>query len=150
MCAYQGRRSNDEKVAVGGNLTSGWLREMKALRKTNMLRWEFKVRRQKGEPGQRDKLTYVSLIHQIGDTQAAGYKEGEIVSSVINCMVPSLTLWGVLETTPNLSLAQLFQFLEAHFNERSAEDLCNAMTCLVQSADESVLVLCLRKAQLQN
>ena len=39
--AYQGRTSNDEKVAVGNNLTSGWLREMEALSKTNMLRREF-------------------------------------------------------------------------------------------------------------
>ena len=93
--AYQGRTSNDEKVAVGGNLTSGWLGEMEALSKTNMLRREFKVRGQIGEPGQRDKLTYVSLIHQIRDAQVAGYKEEEIVSSVINCIVLSLTLRGV-------------------------------------------------------
>ena len=33
-------------------------------------------------------------------------------------------------------MAQLPQFLEAHFNERSAEDLCNAMTSLEQSTDE--------------
>ena len=49
-----------------------------------------------------------------------------------------LTLRGVLVTTPNLSLAQLLQFLKAHFNERSAEDLCNETTSLVQSTDESV------------
>ena len=76
-----------------------------------------------GQPGQRDKLTYVSLMHQIRDAQAAGYKEDEIVSSVINCMVPSLILRGVLETTPNLSFAQLLQFLEDHFNKRSAESV---------------------------
>ena len=52
--AYQGRTSNDEKVAVGGNLTLGWLREMEALSKTNMHRREFKVRGQIGEPGQSD------------------------------------------------------------------------------------------------
>ena len=72
-------------------------------------------------------------MHQIRDAQAAGYKEDEIVSSVTNyCMVPRLTLRGVFETTLNLSLAQLLQFLEAHLNERrSAEDMCNAMTSLV-------------------
>ena len=77
-------------------------------------------------------------MYQIRDAQAAGYKEDEIVSRVINCMVPSLTLRGVLETTPNLSLAQLLQFLEAHFNGRSAEDLCNTMTSFVPPADEPV------------
>ena len=43
---YQARTSNDEKDAMEGNLTSGWLREMEALNKTNLLRREFKVRGQ--------------------------------------------------------------------------------------------------------
>ena len=51
---YQGRTSNDEKVAMGSNLTSGWLREMEARSKINMLRRKFKVRGKTGEPGQRD------------------------------------------------------------------------------------------------
>ena len=126
----------DDKVADGGNLTSGWLREMEALSKTNLLRQEFKVRGQIREPGQNNKLIYVSSMHQIQDALAADYKEDKIVSNIINCMVPSLTLTGVLETTPKLSLAQLLQFLEAHFNERSPENLCNAVTSLAQSTIE--------------
>ena len=55
---FQGRAPNDEKVAVGGNLTARWLRKMEALIKTKRLRREFKVRGQIGESGQRDKLTY--------------------------------------------------------------------------------------------
>ena len=62
-------------------------------------------------------------MHQIRDAQAAGYKIDEIVSSVINYVVPSLILRGVLETTPNLSFALLFQFLEDHFNKRSSESV---------------------------
>ena len=65
-------------------------------------------------------------------------------------MVPSLKLRGVLETTPNLSLAQLLQFLEVHFlNERSAEDLCNAMTSLVQSDDELVYAYVMRSIEIR-
>ena len=52
--AYQRRTSNGQKIAVGRNLTSGWLRETEALSKTNMVRREFKVR---GEPGQKDRAT---------------------------------------------------------------------------------------------
>ena len=63
--AYQGRTSNDGKFVVGGNLTSGWLKQMKALSKTNMLRREFKVCGQIGKPGQRDNRPDVSLKHQI-------------------------------------------------------------------------------------
>ena len=63
--AYQGRTSNDGKFVVGGNLTSGWLKQMKALSKTNMLRREFKVCGQIGKPGQGDNRPDVSLKHQI-------------------------------------------------------------------------------------
>ena len=88
-------------------------------------------------------------MHQIRNAQATGYKEDRIVGSVINCMVLSLTLRGVLETTPNLSLAQLLQFLEAHSNERSAEDLYNAMTSLLQSTDESVYAYVMRTIEIR-
>ena len=63
--AYQGRTSNDGKFVVGGNLTSGWLKQMKALSKTNMLRWEFKVCGQIGKSDQRDNRPDVSSKHQI-------------------------------------------------------------------------------------
>ena len=64
-------------------------------------------------------------------------------------MVPSLTLREVLETTTDLSLAQLLKFLEAHFNERSAEDLCTAMTSLVQLTDESVYAYVMRTIEIR-
>ena len=140
---FQGKTSRDEKVAVESNLTSGWLWEKEALSKINMVRREFKVCGEIKKPGPSD----VSLMHQMRDTQAAGYKKDEIVSSVINCMVPDLTLRGVLETKPSLSLAQLLQFFEIDFNECSAGDLFNAMTSLVQSTDESVYAYIVRTTE---
>ena len=50
-----------------------------------------------------DKLTCVSLMHQIDEAQEAGYEVLEIVSSVIRVMIPSLTLRNVLESTPTNS-----------------------------------------------
>ena len=44
-------------------ITSGWLMEMEALSNTNLFRQKFKVREQIGEPGHRNNLTYVSLMH---------------------------------------------------------------------------------------
>ena len=83
----------------------------------SLLRKELKTKGLIGEANQKDKLTYVSLMHKIGEVQEAGYEESEIVSSVIKLMIPSLTLRNVLESTPNLSLSQLLQSLEAHFYE---------------------------------
>ena len=97
----------------------------------SLLRKELKTKGLIGEANQKDKLTYVSLMHKIGEVQEAGYEESEIVSSVIKLMIPSLTLRNVLESTPNLSLSQLLQNLEAHFYEWNATDLCSKLTSMV-------------------
>ena len=113
-----------------GNNFSPILRELNL--RTSLLRKELKIKGQTGESNQKDKLTYVSLMHQIDEGQEAGYEESEIVRSVIRAMIPSLTLRNVLESTPYLSLNQLLQYLEAHFDERNATDLCSKLTSMVQ------------------
>ena len=67
--------------------------------RTRLLRKELKIKGQIAEAHQRDKLTYVSLIHQINEVQEACYDDSEIVNSVIKAMSLSLTLRNVLETT---------------------------------------------------
>ena len=118
-----------------GNNFSPILRELNL--RTSLLRKELKIKGQIGEANQKDKLTYVSLMHQIDEAQETGYEESEIVSSVIRAMIPSLTLRHVLESPPNLSLNQLLQYLEAHFDEQNATDLCSKLTPMVQLLEES-------------
>ena len=52
-------------------------------------------------------------------------------------MSPSLTLRNVLETTSNLSLQRLRQFLESYFEGKSATDLCGKLTSIIQLLEES-------------
>ena len=47
----------------------------------SVLRQEFKIQGQIGEPGQTDKLTFVSLTHQIDSGLKRGYKEGKITDA---------------------------------------------------------------------
>ena len=49
----------------------------------SLLRREFKLSGHVGEPGQTEKLTFVSLMHQIDSGLKRGYKESEIVDAVI-------------------------------------------------------------------
>ena len=51
-------------------------------------------------------------------------------------MSPSLTLRNVLETTSNLSLQRLLQFLESHLEEKSATDLSGKLTSMIQVPEE--------------
>ena len=84
-----------------GNLRSDLLREFGML---SPLRKELKIRGQIGEAGQKDKLTYVSLMYQIKQARLTDYTDQEVINAVISSMVPGLTLRAVLETTPNLTL----------------------------------------------
>ena len=92
------------------------LREFGVLKKTSK---EFQVKGSIGEAGQKRKLTYVSLTHQINEAKAAGYDQDETVNGIIRAMVPSLTLRNVLEATTDLNLDRLLIFLEAHSEEKS-------------------------------
>ena len=94
------------------------LRELDVLKKTSLLRKEFRLKGSIGEAGQKEKLTYVSLVHQINQAKAAGYDQDEKMNEFIRAIVPSLTLRNVLEITTNLNLDRLLSFLKAHFEEK--------------------------------
>ena len=68
-----------------GNLRSDLLTEFGML---SPLRKELKIRGQIGEAGQKDKLTYVSLMHQIKQARLTGYTDQEVINAVISSMVP--------------------------------------------------------------
>ena len=135
-----GDQESDIQVAVTDDDQEGEgkmniLREMSVL-KRSLLRKKFRVKGSIGEAGQKEKLTYVSLMHQINE---AGYDQDETVNGVIRAMVPSLTLRNVLETTTDLNLDGLLSFLEAHFEEKSKTGLWSKLTSMAQSPEKSYL-----------
>ena len=64
-----------------GNNFSPILRELNL--RTSLLRKELKIKGQIGEENQKDKPTYVSLMHQIDEAKEAVYEESETVSNVM-------------------------------------------------------------------
>ena len=54
---------------------------------SSLLGREFKISVQIGEPGQTEKLTFVSLMHQIDSGLKRDYQENEIVDAVIRAWV---------------------------------------------------------------
>ena len=125
---------HDQTSRGNGNL-SPLLVELN--QRTRLLRKELKIKGQIAEAHQRDKLTYVSLIHQINEAQEAGHSESEIVNSVIRAMSASLTFRNVLESTSNLFLQHLLQFLESHLEEKSATNFCGKLTSMIQLLEKS-------------
>lgn len=76
---------------------------------------EFKISGQIGEPGQKDKLTFSSLAHQIEHGLSRGVSELVIVDAVIRAIAPGMQLRSYLEGKPNLTLPILRRVLRAHY-----------------------------------
>ena len=75
-----GAYSSADNDAQGNNF-SPILRELNL--RTSLLRKELKIKGQIGEANQKDKPTYVSLMHQIDEAKEAVYEESETVSNVM-------------------------------------------------------------------
>ena len=79
--------------------TMPYMRELGSyLGQTSLLRKDFKIRGIVGNSGQKDQISFASLIHQINDARIAGYSDNEIVVGVLKAMLSYLCLKNVLET----------------------------------------------------
>lgn len=138
--------TDDQNTGEGNKFSSAILRELGML---SPLRKELKIRGQIGEAGQKDKLNYVSLMHQVKQAKLTGYTDQEVINAVISAMIPGLKLRTVLETTSNLSLERLKRFLESHYQQKNAHDLCNTLTNMLQFPEESAYDFVMRCLELR-
>ena len=89
---------------------------------SSLLRREFKISGQIGEPGQTEKLTFVSLMHQIDSGLKRDYQENEIGDAVIRAISPH-SLRSYVDTLSDLSLAKLRRILRVHYREKTASEV---------------------------
>ncbi|KAK6472741.1 hypothetical protein HHUSO_G27324 [Huso huso] len=105
--------------------------------KLAMFKKDFKIIGQIGEPGQRDKLSFGTLAHQIESGLNKDYTEIEITEAVIRAIVPGLQLRSYLEGKTDLTLPKLRRILRSHFQEKDATKLYKQLTSGVQEAKET-------------
>ena len=118
---------------------------------SSLLRREFKISGQIGEPGQTEKLTFVSLMHQIDSGLKRDYQENEIVDAVIRAISPHSSLRSYVETLSDLSLAKLRRILRVHYREKTASEVYQQLATVCQhSSDESPQQFLLRALDLRN
>lgn len=110
---------------------------------------EFKISGQIGEPGQKDKLTFSSLAHQIEQGISKGFPEIEIVDAVIRAIAPGLQLRSYLEGKTNLTLPNLRRILRSHYQEKGATELYKQLTSEVQSSKETPQAFLIRALDLR-
>ena len=111
---------------------------------------EFKISGQIGEPGQHDKLTYVSLIHQIDSGLEKGYSEKEVCDAIIKSISPHSSLRNYILTLPQRTLGKLRSILRVFFQEKNAADLFQAMVTTIQEPKETVQQFLLRLLDARN
>ena len=104
--------------------------------KTCLFRKELKISGSIGHPNETNKLTFITLIHQIDAAVAKGSHDSEICEAVIKAISPGMTLRGFLECKPDLNLLTLKKILHSHFKEKSATDLYKSLTTLAQLPSE--------------
>lgn len=100
-------------------------------------RKDFKISGQIGDPGQKEKLSFSSLAHQIENGLSRGYPECEIVDAVIRAISPGLQLRSYLEGKQNLTLPTLRRILRSHFQEKNATELYKQLTSESQGNKET-------------
>jgi len=110
---------------------------------------DFKISGQIGEPGQKDKLTFSSLAHQIENGLSRGYSELDIVDSVIRAILPGLQLRSYLEGKAQLTLPTLRRILRSHFQEKSATELYKQLASEVQNPKETAQTFLMRVLDLK-
>lgn len=101
------------------------------------IRRDFKIWGQIGERGQKDRLSYTNLMHQIESGVQKGHTETEIVDAVVRAISPGLSLRDMLEIKSHLTLLQLKTILKGHFKEDSPTDLYHKLVNITQDSRES-------------
>lgn len=135
----ESNQSSEAKKSVGGKCSTAKQDNAPVPQPRLSLQWnrEFKISGQIGEPGQKEKLTFSSLAHQIEQGISKGYPDIEIVDAVIRAIAPGLQLRSYLEGKINLTLPTLRRILRSHYQERGATELYKQLTSEVQSSKEN-------------
>lgn len=102
------------------------------------VRREFNIVGQIGKPGDKDKLSFGSLAHQIEAGVAKKYTDKEILAAVIRAVSAGTTLRSFLEgKSTDLTLQTLRKFLRFHFHEKDATALYKDLINLTQNQSET-------------
>ena len=98
---------------------------------------EFKINGTVGEPGEKGKLTYGSLLHQVNSGIERKFEESEIIAAVIRCITPGNTTRIYLEGRRNLTVTKVMRTMKNHFGEGDVTSVYKQMTGAVQSTKQT-------------
>lgn len=142
LLSKYGTHSNVNTKSAGGAISE-------ATKLPSMLRKEFKIVGSIGGEKEKDKLSYVGLMRQIDSAVSKGYTESEIIDAVIRAIHSSSKLKAYLEIMSDISLQKLRQLVRVHYQEKTATELYQELTTLVQETKETPQDFLLRALSLR-
>ena len=101
------------------------------------------------DPGEKDGITYGSLMFQIESAVRQRYPEVDIVAAIIRA-TSSSSLRGVLEATAAATIADITPALKAHFTVRGVKSVFNELGREKQGSKETALKFCQRMIGLRH
>ncbi|XP_035264283.1 uncharacterized protein LOC118222647 [Anguilla anguilla] len=110
---------------------------------------EFKIWGQIGEGGQKEKLSYTSLLHQINGGLRKRYTDSEVIEAVIRAIIPGLPLRSMLESKSDLTISKLKTVLKGHFKVESPSELYHQLINLLQEPKETAQSFLFRAIELK-
>jgi hypothetical protein len=102
------------------------------LMKNSFWRKDLKIKGQIGSPGEKGKLTFISVVRKIERATKQRYRDPEICEAVIEMVSPELRLRSLLEGKFDLTLPQLRRILRCHYKEDEATEMYTQLTNLSQ------------------
>ena len=116
---------------------------------TSALRRQFKIIGQIGEPNQKDKLSYTSLVRQIEAGVDQGFTEEEVRDGVIRAISPGMVLRSYLETFSDLTLNRLRKIIRSHYGVKDTTEMYQNLASLCQGPKESPQAFLIRALELR-
>lgn len=88
---------------------------------------DFKFDGSVGHPGEKGKLDYAGVMHNINMGKQRGFDETEICSAAVHAITPGNPTRTYLEGREKLTLAKVISSFKAHFIHRNITDIYNEM-----------------------
>ena len=97
---------------------------------------DFKFDGSVGHPGEKGKLDYAGVMHNINMGKQRGFDETEICSAATRAITPGHPTRTYLEGREKLTLAKVISSFKAHFIHRNITDIYNEMIHACQGRGE--------------
>lgn len=110
---------------------------------TSVLRRDFVIVGKLGDTSNEKDIGYLGIVRQMEEGIEKGYKEHEVVASVLKAIVPK-SLRTYLGMTKDLNIPKLSQVLRIHYKEKAATELYQELITMRQEKNEDATAFVVR------